>query len=200
MHEGVQSTRLGSARNSVGFGRRDGGARHPARRADRRALSRGASLDEARGGDGGVRQEPQGLPVTCEVTPHHFSHHRRGHEALRRELQDEAAARGRAATSTRRSTGIADGTVDALATDHAPHPGSEKMQEFEKCPFGILGLETALGLTFEKLVHPGQDLADEDGRAVHDGSSERAAAEPRHAGSRSAGRCHGVRPGAPMDV
>jgi len=52
--------------------------------------------------------------------------------------------------------GIADGTVDALATDHAPHPGSEKMQEFEKCPFGILGLETAIGLTLEKLVHPGK--------------------------------------------
>jgi dihydroorotase len=52
--------------------------------------------------------------------------------------------------------GIADGTVDALATDHAPHPGSEKMQEFEKCPFGILGLETAIGLTFQKLVHTGK--------------------------------------------
>ena len=37
------------------------------------------------------------------------------------------------------------GAVDAIATDHAPHPGSEKMQEFEKCPFGILGLETAIG-------------------------------------------------------
>jgi dihydroorotase len=52
--------------------------------------------------------------------------------------------------------GLADGTVDALATDHAPHAGSEKMQEFEKCPFGILGLETAVGLTLEKLVHPGK--------------------------------------------
>ena len=53
------------------------------------------------------------------------------------------------------SSGIADGTVDALATDHAPHAGSEKMQEFEKCPFGIIGLETAVGLTLEKLVHSG---------------------------------------------
>jgi dihydroorotase len=51
--------------------------------------------------------------------------------------------------------GIATGIVDALATDHAPHPGSEKMQEFEKCPFGITGLETAVGLTLEKLVTPG---------------------------------------------
>ena len=52
--------------------------------------------------------------------------------------------------------GIVSGTVDAIATDHAPHPGSEKMQEFEKCPFGIIGLETALGLALEKLVHSGK--------------------------------------------
>jgi dihydroorotase len=51
--------------------------------------------------------------------------------------------------------GLASGVIDAIATDHAPHAGSDKMQEFEKCPFGILGLETAIGLTLEKLVHPG---------------------------------------------
>jgi dihydroorotase len=52
--------------------------------------------------------------------------------------------------------GIVSGSVDALATDHAPHPGSEKMQEFEKCPFGILGLETAVALTLDRLVHTGK--------------------------------------------
>ena len=52
--------------------------------------------------------------------------------------------------------GVAAGVVDAIATDHAPHPGSEKMQEFEKCPFGILGLETAIGLTLEVLVQSGR--------------------------------------------
>jgi dihydroorotase len=52
--------------------------------------------------------------------------------------------------------GIASGTIDAIATDHAPHPGSEKMQEFERCPFGIIGLETALGLALERLVHTGK--------------------------------------------
>jgi dihydroorotase len=52
--------------------------------------------------------------------------------------------------------GIAAGVVDALATDHAPHPGSEKMQEFERCPFGILGLETAIPLTLQKLVQSGR--------------------------------------------
>jgi dihydroorotase len=45
--------------------------------------------------------------------------------------------------------------VDAIATDHGPHPGSEKMQEFERCPFGIIGLETAIALSLERLVHPG---------------------------------------------
>jgi len=52
--------------------------------------------------------------------------------------------------------GIARGVVSAIATDHAPHAGSEKMQEFERCPFGIIGLETALALTLEELVHSGR--------------------------------------------
>ena len=52
--------------------------------------------------------------------------------------------------------GLADGIVDAIATDHAPHAGSEKMQEFESAPFGIIGFETALGLAFEQLVHSGR--------------------------------------------
>jgi dihydroorotase len=52
--------------------------------------------------------------------------------------------------------GIVNGVVDAIATDHAPHPGSEKMQEFERCPFGITGLETALGLSLAELFHKGR--------------------------------------------
>ena len=52
--------------------------------------------------------------------------------------------------------GIVSGAIDVLATDHAPHAGSDKMQEFEKCPFGITGLETALGLSLETLVHTGK--------------------------------------------
>ena len=51
--------------------------------------------------------------------------------------------------------GLADGAVDAIATDHAPHAGSEKMQEFERAPFGITGLETALGLALDRLLHSG---------------------------------------------
>ncbi len=49
--------------------------------------------------------------------------------------------------------GIVSGAIDVLATDHAPHAGSDKMQEFERCPFGITGLETAIALTLEELVH-----------------------------------------------
>ena len=52
--------------------------------------------------------------------------------------------------------GIVSGAVDAIATDHAPHAGSEKMQEFERCPFGIIGLETAIGLSLAELFHKGR--------------------------------------------
>jgi dihydroorotase len=52
--------------------------------------------------------------------------------------------------------GLAAGTIAAIATDHAPHAGSEKMQEFERCPFGIIGLETAVALALEQLVAPGK--------------------------------------------
>jgi dihydroorotase len=51
--------------------------------------------------------------------------------------------------------GIADGSVDALATDHAPHHADEKSVEFDQAPFGIVGLETAVSLTFDRLVHAG---------------------------------------------
>jgi dihydroorotase len=51
--------------------------------------------------------------------------------------------------------GIADGTVDLIATDHAPHHADEKMVEFDRAPFGIVGLETAVSIAFDRLVHAG---------------------------------------------
>ncbi len=51
--------------------------------------------------------------------------------------------------------GLADGTVDAIASDHAPHHADEKDVEFDLAPFGILGLETTLGLCLDRLVRPG---------------------------------------------
>lgn len=96
----------------------------------------------------------RGLPVTCEITPHHFS--LADAEMVPYDANYKMKPPIRACGDVQALiAGIADGTVDALATDHAPHPGSEKMQEFERCPFGILGLETAIGLTLQKLVHPG---------------------------------------------
>jgi dihydroorotase len=52
--------------------------------------------------------------------------------------------------------GIADGSVDVIATDHAPHHADEKMVEFDRAPFGIVGLETAVPLVFDRLVHKGR--------------------------------------------
>jgi dihydroorotase len=96
----------------------------------------------------------RGLPISCEVCPHHFSISDSDIQAYDANYKMKPPLRSCCDVDAA-TAGIADGTVDALATDHAPHPGSEKMQEFEKCPFGILGLETAVGLTLEKLVHPG---------------------------------------------
>jgi dihydroorotase len=52
--------------------------------------------------------------------------------------------------------GIVDGTIDCIATDHAPHAPEKKMLELDRAPFGILGLETAVGLTVTRLVAPGK--------------------------------------------
>jgi dihydroorotase len=52
--------------------------------------------------------------------------------------------------------GIADGTVDVIATDHAPHHADEKLVEFDQAPFGIVGLETCVPLVFDRLVHTGR--------------------------------------------
>lgn len=96
----------------------------------------------------------RGLPVTCEVTPHHFT-------LCDLEIQPyDSNFKMKPPIRCNHDVqacidGIVSGVVDALATDHAPHAGSEKMQEFERCPFGILGLETAVGLTFDRLVSPG---------------------------------------------
>src|SRR6266567_6797175 len=96
-----------------------------------------------------------GLPVTCEATPHHFAitdaevasydSNYKMKPPLRTGCDVEAVIGG-----------IVSGAIDVIATEHAPRAGSEKMQEFEKCPFGILGLETALGLSLERLVHTGR--------------------------------------------
>jgi dihydroorotase len=96
----------------------------------------------------------KGLPVSSEVTPHHFSLTDacvNGYDSnFKMKPPLRAAADVEAAVE-----GLVKGAIDAIATDHAPHAGSEKMQEFERCPFGITGLETAIGVSLQQLVHPG---------------------------------------------
>ena len=154
MHEGVQSTRLGlrgipSASEDVMVARDILLAELTGARYHVAHLSTRHAVDMVR------FAKSKGLAVTCEVCPHHFSISDSDIQAYDANYKMKPPLRSCCDVDAA-IEGIANGTVDALATDHAPHPGSEKMQEFEKCPFGILGLETAVGLTFEKLVRTGK--------------------------------------------
>jgi dihydroorotase len=100
------------------------------------------------------RAKNEGINVTCEVTPHHFTLTDRAVEGydtntkmappLRSEEHLEAIIEG-----------LKDGTIDAIATDHAPHHQDEKALEYDRAPFGITGLETGVGLAMTELVHKG---------------------------------------------
>jgi dihydroorotase len=152
MHEGAVATRLGLrgipavaeevmvARDAVLAGL-TGGHVHIAHLSTRGALER---VREAKAG---------GAAVTCEVTPHHLA------------LTDQAVADSSYDTDTKMSPplrsanhvdalihGVLDGTVDCLATDHAPHHADEKALEFDLAPFGVVGLETAVPVTYDLLV------------------------------------------------
>ena len=96
-----------------------------------------------------------GIPTTCEVAPHHFVLTDSDITSYDSNYKMRPPLRGHVDVAAT-IEGIVDGTIDAIATDHAPHTGNMKMQEFERCPFGVTGLETALGLALEHLVHPGK--------------------------------------------
>jgi dihydroorotase len=155
MHEGEWSTRLGlagipGAAEDVMVARdllllaETGGRYHVAH------LSTAGSLDLVRAA------KARGLPVTCEVTPHHllltdravadtgFDTNTKMKPPLRAEADREALV-----------AGLADGTIDAIASDHAPHHRDEKDVEFSAAPFGIVGLETTVSLCLDKLVRVG---------------------------------------------
>ncbi len=96
----------------------------------------------------------EGLNVTCEVTPHHialtdeavsgFDTNTKMNPPLRTKADVEALKKG-----------LKDGTIDVIATDHAPHSFDEKQVEYQSAPFGIVGLETAIGLVVTELVNTG---------------------------------------------
>jgi len=158
MNEGVTSTALGlrgwpnsaediMVQRNVVLAEDTGGHAHMAHMSTARAAQ---SVREAKA---------RGVRVTCEVTPHHllltdeavreYETDAKMNPPLRREADREALI-----------AALADGTVDAIATDHAPHHPDEKAVEFSRAPFGVLGLETAVSLCLDRLVHAGAiDLA-----------------------------------------
>jgi dihydroorotase len=150
MHEGFYSTLLGMAgipaaseetmvARDVILARITGAHLHVAH------LSTAGAVDAVR------IARAAGVRVTCEVTPHHialgdeavqsFSTNLKMNPPLRSPEHREAIV-----------AGIADGTVDAIATDHAPHHFDEKNVEFDLAPFGVIGLETAFSVCHERLV------------------------------------------------
>ena len=97
----------------------------------------------------------KGLRVTSEVTQHHIALHTGFMKPYDSNYKMKPPLRcGHDVEAV--IDGVVSGAVDCLATDHAPHAGDDKMQEFEKCPFGIIGLETAVGVSLEVLVHSGR--------------------------------------------
>ncbi len=98
-----------------------------------------------------------GAKVTCEVAPHHFT---MTDEALASPVSYDTNVKMNPplrSTADRDAMlkGIVDGTVDVIATDHAPHHYDEKKVEFDMAPFGIVGLETCVPICFDRLVHTG---------------------------------------------
>jgi dihydroorotase len=102
-----------------------------------------------------VRQgKSRGVRVTCEVCPHHFT---LTDDLLAEPIAYDTNAKMNPPLREARDrdamiAGIVDGTVDVIATDHAPHHYDEKNVEFDRAPFGIVGLETAVSITLDKLV------------------------------------------------
>ena len=153
MREGVTSTRLGlagmpAAAESVCVARDVQLADLTGARLHIAHLSAKGSLEQVRSA------KQRGLRVSCEVTPHHFT-------LIDEDVQYDSRYKMNPPLAAREDreallAGLADGTVDAIATDHAPHEPALKDVEFDRAPFGITGFETALSLALEQLVHTGR--------------------------------------------
>src|SRR5215468_4851293 len=155
-HEGYQASSLGlrgipseaeaiMALRDISLSSLTGGAVHIAHMSARQTLA-------------AVRfGKTQGARVTCEVTPHHFV---LTDETLAVPIPYDTNAKmnpplRETADRDAMLEGLGDGSIDVIATDHAPHAADEKQVEFDNAPFGITGLETAVSLCFDKLVHKG---------------------------------------------
>jgi dihydroorotase len=153
MREGVTSTRLGlrgmpAAAESVCVARDVQLAELTGARLHIAHLSAKGSLEQVK------FAKERGLHVTCEVTPHHFT-------LIDEDVKYDSKFKMNPPLAAREDrealiAGLADGSVDAIATDHAPHEPALKDVEFDKAPFGILGFETAIALSLEQLVYPGK--------------------------------------------
>ena len=153
MREGVTSTKLGlrgmpAAAESVCVARDVQLAELTGARLHIAHLSAKASLEQVRWA------KSRGLRVTCEVTPHHFT-------LIDEDVTYDSRFKMNPPLAAREDreallAGLADGTVDAIATDHAPHEPALKDVEFDRAPFGISGFETALPLALEQLVQSGR--------------------------------------------
>ena len=109
----------------------------------------------ARGSLRAVRSGKQrGVRVTCEVTPHHFTLTDEALEGYATNCKMNPPLRD-AADRDAMLRGLVDGSIDAIATDHAPHHYDEKAAEFDRAPFGVVGLETAVSVALDRLVSAG---------------------------------------------
>ncbi len=98
----------------------------------------------------------KGLPVTCEATPHHLFLTEDVFDGTYNTCHKVNPPLRTAADAEALIAGVIDGTVDTIVTDHAPHADWEKSREFELAPFGMIGLETSLGLVVTNLVKTGK--------------------------------------------
>jgi dihydroorotase len=100
------------------------------------------------------RAKQQGLAITCEVTPHHLALTDAAVESFDTNTKMSPPLRSESDRAAL-IQGVVDGTIDAIATDHAPHHMDEKMLEYDHAPFGVIGLETAFGVALTTLHHSG---------------------------------------------
>jgi dihydroorotase len=130
-------------------------------------ISRDIALAEATGGrlhvmhvstSGSVeilrRAKRRNVRVTAEASPHHFTLTDECLRSFNANFKMNPPLRSRDHVEAI-IAGLADSTIDVIATDHAPHAEEKKMQELDRAPFGVVGLETALGLVSTKLIEPG---------------------------------------------